>query len=112
LRGNNEAKCSEIYSFFMKDVELVTALSQSMDMPPQEVLNTLSVLYLLIGDVISNGGSVNIDGIGSFEAKKKAERISVNPVNGKKYLIPPKLTPVYKPAPLWKSYLKKIDENE
>jgi DNA-binding protein HU-beta len=83
-----------------------------MDMSPQEILNTLSNLNKLIGDVISDGGSVNISGIGLIEAKKKKERISVNPVNGKTYLIPPKLTPVYKPASLWKSYLKKLDENE
>jgi len=96
----------------MKDVELVTALSNKMGMSPQEVINTLSTLFLLIGDTVSNGGSVNITGVGQFESKKKAERISVNPTNGKRYLIPPKLTPVYKPASLWKSYLKKLDGNE
>ena len=96
----------------MKDVELVTALSEQMDMSPQEVLSTLSMFYLLVGDTLSNGGSVNIAGIGQFEAKKKAERISVNPTNGKRYLIPPKLTPVYKPSPSLKAYLKKLDENE
>ncbi|MDR0742913.1 MAG: HU family DNA-binding protein [Tannerella sp.] len=96
----------------MKDVELVTALSNEMDMSPQEVVDTLSTLFLLMGDTLSNGGSVNISGLGQFEAKKKAERISVNPTNGKRYLIPPKLTPVYKPATLWKTYLKKLDENE
>lgn len=96
----------------MKDVELVTALSKEMDMSPQEVVDTLSTLFLLIGDTLSNGGSVNISGLGQFEAKKRAERISVNPTNGKRYLIPPKLTPVYKPAASWKAYLKKLDENE
>ena len=96
----------------MKDVELVTALSRQMDMTPHDVLNTLSTLYALIGDIISDGGSVNISGIGQFEIKKKRERISVNPVNRKRYLIPPKLSPVFKPAPLWKTYLKKLDENE
>jgi DNA-binding protein HU-beta len=96
----------------MKDVELVTALSKQMDMPPQEILNLLSKFNKLVGDIISNGGSVNITGIGLIESKKKKERISVNPVNGKTYLIPPKLTPVYKPASQWKSYLKKLDENE
>ena len=96
----------------MKDVELVTAMSKELDMSPHEVLNVLSAFYLLIGDTISNGGSVNISGIGQFESKKKAERISVNPANGKRYLIPPKLTPVYKPATYWKSYLKKLDDNE
>ena len=96
----------------MKDVELVTALSRQMDMTPHDVLNTLSALYGLIGDVITNGGSVNISGVGQFEVKKKRERISVNPVNRKKYLVPPKLSPVFKPAPLWRTYLKKLDENE
>ena len=96
----------------MKDVELVTALSKHMDMTPMEVLNTLSALYNLIGTTISNEGSIIISNIGQFEIKKKRERISVNPVNGKRYLIPPKLSPVFKPAPLWKIYLKKLDENE
>ncbi|MDR1116547.1 MAG: HU family DNA-binding protein [Tannerella sp.] len=96
----------------MKDVELVTALSKEMDMSPKEVVDTLSILFLLIGDTLSNGGSVNISGLGQFEAKKKAERISVNPTNGKRYLIPPKITPIYKPATFWKGYLKKLDENE
>ena len=96
----------------MKDVELVTALSRQMDMMPHDVLNTLSTLYALICEVISNGGSINISGVGQFEIAKKRERISVNPVNKKRYLIPPKISPVFKPAPLWKTYLKKLDENE
>jgi DNA-binding protein HU-beta len=96
----------------MKDVELVTALSSEMNLSPKEVVDTLSTLFLLIGDTLSNGGCVNISGVGQFEAKKKAERISVNPINGKKYLIPPKITPIYKPASLLKAYLKKLDGNE
>ena len=96
----------------MKDVELVTALSEAMEMSPKEVVDTLSALFLLIGDTLSNGGYVNISGVGHFETKKKAERISVNPANGKKYLIPPKITPIYKPASLLKMYLKKLDRNE
>jgi DNA-binding protein HU-beta len=96
----------------MKNVELVTALSRQMDMTPHDVLNTLSTLYSLIGNTISNGGSINLSGIGQLEIKKKKERLSVNPINKKRYLIPPKLSPVFKPAPLWKTYLKKLDENE
>ncbi|MDR2147094.1 MAG: HU family DNA-binding protein [Tannerella sp.] len=96
----------------MKDVELVTALSAQTNLSPREVIDVLSAFYKLMGDVITNGGSININGLGQFEAKKKGERISVNPTNGKRYLIPPKLTPVYKPAPYWRSYLKKLDNNE
>ncbi|MDR2774746.1 MAG: HU family DNA-binding protein [Tannerella sp.] len=96
----------------MKDIELVTALSREMDMSPKEIVDVMSALLLLIEDTLSNGGCVNISGVGQFEAKKKAERISINPSNGKKYLIPPKITPIYKPASLLKAYLKKLDENE
>ena len=96
----------------MKDVELVTALTRQLDMSPQEILDTLSFFCLLVGETISNGGNVTLSGIGQFEAKKKAERISVNPANGKRYLIPPKLTPVYKPSANLKAFLKKLDENE
>ena len=96
----------------MKDNELVTVLSAEMDMYPQEVVDTLNILFLLIGDTLANGGSINISGLGQFESKKKSERISVNPTNGKRYLIPPKLTPIYKPASSWKSYLKYLDSHE
>jgi DNA-binding protein HU-beta len=96
----------------MKDVELVTALSKAMDMSPKEIAETLSTFFLLIGNTLSNGGCVNLSGVGQFEAKKKAERISVNPANGKKYLIPPKITLIYKPASTLKTYLKRLDKNE
>jgi DNA-binding protein HU-beta len=96
----------------MKDVELVTALSKQIDLSPREIIDVLSAFYKLIGETITNGGSVNINGLGQFEAKKKSERVSANPTNGKRYLIPPKLTPVFKPASRWKSYLKKLDNNE
>ena len=39
---------------------------------------------------------VNISSFGSFEVKKKMERISVNPTTGKRYLIPPKLVLAFK----------------
>lgn len=96
----------------MKDIDLVTALSVKMDMSPQEIDRILSELYSLMEETLINGGSVNIPGLGQFETKKKSERISLNPSNGKKYLIPPKLMPVYKPAAQWKAYLKNLDKNE
>jgi DNA-binding protein HU-beta len=96
----------------MKDVELVTALSKQIDLSPREIIDVISTFCKLIENTIISGGSVSINGLGQFEAKKKGERVSVNPVNGKRYLVPPKLTPVFKPASHWKSYLKKLDNNE
>ena len=43
---------------------------------------------------------------------KKAERISVNPANGKRYLVPPKLVPVFKPGTTVKNRLKELGDHE
>ena len=51
-------------------------------------------------------------GFGQVEVKKKAERISVNPSNGKRYLVPPKLVPVFKPGTTVKNKLKELGDHE
>lgn len=67
---------------------------------------TVVAARLLEGDVVS------LPGFGQFEAKKKLERISVNPVNKKRYLVPPKLVPVFKPGTAVKAKLKDLDAHE
>ena len=49
-------------------------------------------------------------GIGSVEVRKKDERVAVNPTTGKRYLVPPKLVPVFKPASTLKNRLKAQEE--
>ena len=43
--------------------------------------------------------------------KKKDERFLANPINNKRYLIPPKLVPVFKPVATLKAYLKTLDSH-
>ncbi len=50
--------------------------------------------------------SIAVPGFGSFEPKKKLERIVVNPGTGKKMLVPPKITLTFKPSTLLKSKLR------
>mgnify|MGYP002964598416 CR=1 FL=1 len=61
---------------------------------------------------LQEGNVVTIQGFGTFEVKKKAERISVNPANGKRYLVPPKLVPVFKPGTTVKNRLKELGDHE
>ena len=46
---------------------------------------------------LEEGNTVYIQGFGTFEVKKKVERISVNPVSKQRMLVPPKLVLSYKP---------------
>lgn len=52
--------------------------------------------------------SVAIPGFGSFEAKKKLERVTVNPSTGEKMLVPPKVVLAFKPSVLLKSKLREL----
>ena len=47
---------------------------------------------------LQEGNVVTIQGYGTFEVKKKAERITVNPTTKQRMLVPPKLVLAYMPS--------------
>ncbi len=55
---------------------------------------------------LQDGNSVTIQGLGTFDVKKKLERISVNSVTQQRMLIPPKLVLVYTPSIVLKEKFK------
>ena len=96
----------------MKNKELVTELAARMGWTAQEVTETLSVLSSVVSSRLVDNDTIYLQGFGQFEVKKKAERISVNPSNGKRYLGPPKLVPVFKPGTTVKNKLKELGDHE
>jgi len=89
--------------------ELVVKLSDRLDFSVQETTDLLSALSDVMGAKLVDNDSLYIQSFGLFEVKKRAERVSVNPVNGKRYLVPPKLIPVFKPGTTLKNRLKDLD---
>lgn len=68
-----------------------------------QLLNsTVSVMTKQLQD----GDTIAIQGFGTFEVKKKMERISVNPVTQQRMLVPPKLVLTYKPSNVLKDKFK------
>lgn len=55
---------------------------------------------------LEEGNTISIQGFGTFEVRKKAERISVNPISKQRMLVPPKLVLNYKPSTLLKDKFK------
>ena len=43
---------------------------------------------------LEEGNVIAVQGFGSFEVKKKAERISINPASKQRMLVPPKLSAI------------------
>ncbi|MDE6057969.1 MAG: HU family DNA-binding protein, partial [Muribaculaceae bacterium] len=50
--------------------------------------------------------SVTFPGFGSFEPRKRIERIAFHPSSGKRMLIPPKITMTFRPSSLLKQKVR------
>lgn len=96
----------------MKNKELVVELCNRLGWTLQDVTEMLSALSSVVGSKLVDNDMVYMQGFGQFEVKKKAERISVNPTNGKRYLVPPKLVPVFRPGNTIKTKLKNLTSDE
>lgn len=96
----------------MTNKELIAELAKRLDLTQVQTVKILDDAVSVISDTLSSNDSINIQGFGSFETKKKQERVSVNPVTKQRFLVPPKITPVFKPGPVVKDKLKKMSENE
>ncbi len=72
--------------------ELAKQTNQSAGATTKLVNDTLKILE----EHFQQDNSISISSFGTFEVKKKMERVSVNPTTGKRYLIPPKLVLAFK----------------
>ncbi len=71
--------------------------------------DTQKMVYSIVdsmADTFQEGNAVNVQNFGSFEVKKKMERIMVSPSTGQRMLVPPKLVLGFKISPKWKEQVK------
>ena len=92
---------------FMNNKEFVTLLAGRTGMKVSEAQKTIDAMVSLMGENFQEGNSVAMANFGTFEVKKKLERIMVNPTTGQRMLVPPKLALTFKPNPTWKDMIKK-----
>lgn len=82
----------------MNNKEFISELSKRMGYSNKDATQFVSSVLNVMSQELQDGKSVVIQGFGSFDVKKKLERISVNPVTRQRMLIPPKLVLSYKPS--------------
>ena len=90
----------------MDNKQLNDTISKRMGRSSADVAKLLDALVATITERRGELYSIAIPGFGTFEAKKKLERIVVNPGTGKRMLVPPKITLSFKPSALLKSKIK------
>lgn len=60
----------------------------------------------VVSEQLQEGNTVVVQGFGTFDVKKKLERISVNPATKQRMLVPPKLVINFKPSNVIKDKFK------
>lgn len=90
----------------MDNKTLIDTVSKRIGRSKTETTSLIEGLASIIKERCSDQDVVAIPGFGSFETKKRLERIAVHPQSGKRLLIPPKITINFKPSALLKQKIK------
>lgn len=75
-------------------------------MTQDDAQTTLNKAIDIMGDIFQEGDSIQMPNFGTFEVKKRLERVVVNPSTKQRMLVPPKLVLGFKPVASVKEKLK------
>ncbi len=81
----------------MNNKEFIAELSEKTGLSQKETAQYASQLVADIAMQLEEENVVTIAGFGTFEVKKKLERVVVNPSTKQRMLVPPKLVVGFKP---------------
>ena len=87
----------------MNNKEFISELSRRFVYTNKD---TTQLVSSVMTQQLQDGNTVAIQGFGTFEVRKKLERISINPATQQRMLIPPKLVLTYKPSAILKEKFK------
>ena len=91
----------------MNNKEFISELSRRFVYTNKDTTQLVSSVISIMTQQLQDGNTVAIQGFGTFEVRKKLERISINPATQQRMLIPPKLVLTYKPSAILKQYFGK-----
>ena len=93
----------------MNKGELIKAIATKAGFTQKDATAAYDAFIASVTEALKAGDKVQLVGFGTFEVKKKAERITFNPGTKQRMLIPPKLVLSYKPSNVLK---EKIQNNQ
>ncbi len=91
----------------MNNKEFITALANRVGRSQDETQKLVKTALQAMGDNFESGEPVLVSGFGSFDVKKRLERIMTNPATGLRMLVPPKLVLNFRATASVKEKLKK-----
>lgn len=82
----------------MNNKEFISALAKRTGYKNTDVQHMVRTTVNAITENLLNEGGVTLSRLGSFDVKKRNERIINNPSTGQRMLVPPKLVVNFKPV--------------
>ena len=90
----------------MNNKSFISELSQRMGYTQDDTQKMVHTIIDSMNDCFQKGDVVSIPKFGTFEVKKRLERIVVNPGTKQRMLVPPKLVLGFKPIASLKEKVK------
>lgn len=90
----------------MNNKEFTSELSDRLGYSMKDTTDLISSLLSEMTLELQEGKLITIQGFGTFEVRKKAERISINPTTKQRMLVPPKLVLSFRPSNVMKDKFK------
>ena len=90
----------------MNNKEFTSELAERLEYTIKDTSELMNSLLSSMTQELEEGNVIAVQGFGSFEVKKKAERISINPASKQRMLVPPKLVLSYRPSNTLKDKFK------
>lgn len=96
----------------MNNKELQSTLAAKLKLSSSEVETLLQSTIDAMVDQLKADKTINIQGFGSFEVRKKDERVSVNPITKIRTMVPAKLSLAFKTSTVYKEKIKELPRHE
>lgn len=90
----------------MDTKKLIDTISLNASLSKDDTVNLLNGFSKIVSDSLTDGDAICIPSMGVFETKLRAERFAIHPSSGKRLLVPPKLSVVFKPSNILKQKIR------
>ncbi len=90
----------------MNNKEFIAELSRRTGFTVKDTTSLMTALVAEMTEQLEDENVVAIQNIGTFEVRKKQERVVVNPATQQRMLVPPKLIINFKPTASFKEKMQ------
>lgn len=92
----------------MNNKEFIAGLAEKLSKDTKETTQMVNALIAEMSAQLEEENVLSIANFGTFEVKKKLERVVVNPATRQRMLVPPKLVINFKASP---TFREKVNNN-